>query len=103
MQFGRRKEERTLKEILAVWNCRVASIVLIVMCVAGGDVPEEDITSSSDEDDDSAEPDDLKNLDTSQSDKGTAGKESEASDEISDLVNYIQPVHFYSFEQAQCK
>lgn len=61
------------------------------------------MSSSSEEDEDSAEPDDLKNLEKSQSEKGTAGKESEASDEISDLVNYIQPVHFYSFEAAQCK
>lgn len=71
---------------------------------AGGEVPEEDvISSSSDDEDDSTEADDLKNLEKSQSDKGTAGKESEASDEISDLVNYIQPVHFYSFEAAQSK
>ncbi|CAL8090516.1 unnamed protein product [Orchesella dallaii] len=67
----------------------------------GPEVPEEDISSSSEDDEDSAEPDDLKNLEKSQSDKGTAEKESEASDEISDLVNYIQPVHFYSFEAAQ--
>ena len=28
------------------------------------------------------------------SDAGTAGKESQASAEISALVNYVQPVHF---------
>ena len=33
--------------------------------------------------------------------KGTVGKETEVSAEISDLVNYIQPVRFHSFEQAE--
>ncbi|KAK2716308.1 hypothetical protein QYM36_010774 [Artemia franciscana] len=33
--------------------------------------------------------------------KGTVGKETEASAKISDLVNYVQPVHFHSFEQAK--
>ncbi|XP_065583127.1 1-phosphatidylinositol 4,5-bisphosphate phosphodiesterase classes I and II-like [Artemia franciscana] len=33
--------------------------------------------------------------------KGTVGKETEACAEISDLVNYIQPVRFHSFEQAE--
>ncbi|XP_021345453.1 1-phosphatidylinositol 4,5-bisphosphate phosphodiesterase beta-1-like isoform X4 [Mizuhopecten yessoensis] len=31
-------------------------------------------------------------------DKGTAGKEAEAGQEMSALVNYIQPVHFHTFE-----
>ncbi|ODN05604.1 1-phosphatidylinositol 4,5-bisphosphate phosphodiesterase beta-1, partial [Orchesella cincta] len=79
------------------------SVDLEDVSASGPEIPEEDISSSSDDDEDSAEPDDLKNLDKSQSDKGTAEKESEASDEISDLVNYIQPVHFYSFESAQSK
>ncbi|KAL8603606.1 hypothetical protein ACOMHN_005548 [Nucella lapillus] len=33
-------------------------------------------------------------------DKGTAGKESEAAMEMSALVNYIQPIHFHSFESS---
>ena len=33
--------------------------------------------------------------------QGTAGEESEAGAEISALVNYIQPVHFHSFEVAE--
>ena len=37
-------------------------------------------------------------MEKSQSDKGTAGKESEAGAEISALVNYIQPIHFTSFD-----
>ncbi|XP_065579726.1 1-phosphatidylinositol 4,5-bisphosphate phosphodiesterase classes I and II-like isoform X1 [Artemia franciscana] len=35
--------------------------------------------------------------------KGTAGKETEAGAEISALVNYVQPVHFHSFEQAELR
>jgi len=34
-------------------------------------------------------------------DKGTAGKETKAGAEISALVNYVQPVHFHSFERAE--
>src|SRR5215211_4370938 len=62
---------------------------------------DEDDSLSSEDDDDSAEPGDLKNIDKSQSDKGTAGKESEAGAELSALVNYVQPVHFYSFENSK--
>lgn len=40
------------------------------------------------------------NKETPSSDSGTAGKESEAGAEISALVNYVQPVHFYSFEAS---
>jgi phosphatidylinositol phospholipase C beta len=68
--------------------------------VAAVEVPEEYVSSSSDDEEDITEPDDLKNLEKSQSDKGTAGKESEAGAEISALVNYVQPVHFYSFESS---
>ena len=35
--------------------------------------------------------------------QGTAAKEAEAAEEMSALVNYIQPVHFTTFEQAQSK
>jgi hypothetical protein len=36
--------------------------------------------------------------------QGTAGKEAEAALEMSALVNYIQPIHFHSFEasESQC-
>ncbi|XP_076463725.1 1-phosphatidylinositol 4,5-bisphosphate phosphodiesterase beta-1-like [Babylonia areolata] len=34
-------------------------------------------------------------------DKGTAGKEAEAAMEMSALVNYIQPIHFHSFESSE--
>ena len=64
---------------------------------------DEDDSLSSEDDDDSAEPGDIKNIDKSQSDKGTAGKESEAGAELSALVNYVQPVHFYSFENSKSK
>ena len=33
--------------------------------------------------------------------QGTAGKEAEAGLEMSLLVNYIQPVHFHSFEISE--
>lgn len=36
-----------------------------------------------------------------QPDKITSQKESEAGAEISALVNYVQPVHFSSFEAAE--
>jgi len=64
-------------------------------------VVDDNPSSSSEDDDDSAEPDDLQNMEKSQSDKGTAGKESVAGAEISALVNYIQPVHFTSFEVSK--
>ena len=35
--------------------------------------------------------------------QGTAGHEAEAGMEMSALVNYIQPVHFHSFEHAESK
>lgn len=34
-------------------------------------------------------------------DKAASAKETEAGAEISALVNYVQPVHFYSFESAE--
>jgi hypothetical protein len=37
------------------------------------------------------------------SDKVSAAKESEAGAEISALVNYVQPVHFLSFENSESK
>ena len=33
--------------------------------------------------------------------QGTAGKEAEAAMEMSALVNYIQPIHFHSFESSE--
>ncbi|XP_052106026.1 1-phosphatidylinositol 4,5-bisphosphate phosphodiesterase classes I and II-like isoform X4 [Mytilus californianus] len=35
--------------------------------------------------------------------KGTAGREAEAGLEMSELVNYIQPVHFHSFDTSEKK
>lgn len=34
-------------------------------------------------------------------DKASSAKETEAGAEISALVNYVQPVHFNSFESAE--
>ena len=36
-------------------------------------------------------------------DKASTAKETEAGAEISALVNYVQPVHFSSFESAESK
>ena len=35
--------------------------------------------------------------------QGTAGQEAEAGMEMSELVNYVQPVHFHSFDHAESK
>lgn len=35
--------------------------------------------------------------------QGTAGQEAEAGAEMSALVNYLQPVHFHSFDNADSK
>ncbi|KAM8946595.1 1-phosphatidylinositol 4,5-bisphosphate phosphodiesterase beta-1 isoform 2-T2 [Pelodytes ibericus] len=56
---------------------------------------EAEIESEEDDDDDD---DDLKK---SSMDEGTAGKEASATEEMSNLVNYIQPVKFESFEVSK--
>ncbi|XP_033097142.1 1-phosphatidylinositol 4,5-bisphosphate phosphodiesterase beta-1-like isoform X3 [Anneissia japonica] len=55
--------------------------------------PEELVDSESEDEDDI----------TKKQEQGTAGKESEAGEEMSALVNYIQPVHFHSFEAFEKK
>ncbi|KAG8443690.1 hypothetical protein GDO86_009022 [Hymenochirus boettgeri] len=50
------------------------------------------------EEDDEEEDDDCKK---SSMDEGTAGKEASATEEMSNLVNYIQPVKFESFESSK--
>lgn len=52
------------------------------------------ITEDSSSDDEAGKPD---------KDKTSKTKETEAGEEISALVNYVQPVHFVSFEKAQGK
>lgn len=62
-----------------------------------------------DEDESSTEEDESNVEDTrlrmgdkvSTGDKGSSTKETEAGAEISALVNYVQPVHFNSFESAK--
>ncbi|KAL3875090.1 hypothetical protein ACJMK2_038024 [Sinanodonta woodiana] len=72
--------------------------------------------------DDKMEPDDSDDCDTSDEEdlsglseeeeklrqrekreKGTAGSEAEAGMEMSELVNYVQPVHFHSFDASEKK
>lgn len=62
---------------------------------------EEEESSSAEEDDDVVE--ELKLRGEKSTDKAAAAKETEAGAEISALVNYIQPVHFTSFEAAESK
>ncbi|KAK3092878.1 hypothetical protein FSP39_008286 [Pinctada imbricata] len=54
-------------------------------------------SESSESEDDDAEVANFKK------EKGTAGKEAEAALEMSALVNYVQPVHFHSFESSEKK
>ena len=69
---------------------------------------EVEVGSDSEDEDESStlsnlSPEEIKQREKAQKDKGTAGKETEAGAEISALVNYVQPVHFHSFEHAESK
>ncbi|XP_034256942.1 1-phosphatidylinositol 4,5-bisphosphate phosphodiesterase classes I and II isoform X2 [Thrips palmi] len=55
--------------------------------------------ASGDDDDDSSSDDDAE-ADKPDKEKASKTKETEAGEEISALVNYVQPVHFVSFEKA---
>lgn len=66
-------------------------------------IDDEEESSSAEEDDDVVEELKLRGGSSEKTtDKATA-KETEAGAEISALVNYIQPVHFTSFEVAESK
>lgn len=57
-------------------------------------------------DDSSSGEEDEKQIETTRQgepDKAGSARESEAGAEISALVNYVQPVHFVSFEVAESK
>ncbi|KAL1463083.1 hypothetical protein WDU94_014872, partial [Cyamophila willieti] len=71
----------------------------------GDEEEEDDISTSGDEDDEAAVSQDIKEEmeGKPQVDKVTSAKETEAGAEISALVNYVQPVHFTSFENAEKK
>lgn len=65
-----------------------------------------EVSSESDDEDESStmsnlSPEEIRIRKKAQEDKGTAGKETEAGAEISALVNYVQPIHFHSFEHAE--
>lgn len=65
---------------------------------------DEDESSSAEEDDDVVEELKLRGGSSEKTtDKAATAKETEAGAEISALVNYIQPVHFTSFEVAESK
>ncbi|XP_062621888.1 1-phosphatidylinositol 4,5-bisphosphate phosphodiesterase classes I and II-like isoform X3 [Saccostrea cucullata] len=69
--------------------------------VPGPDANLEDVPSdSSDSDDDDGDDDNEEQIQF-KVEKGTAGQEAEAGLEMSMLVNYVQPVHFHSFETSE--
>lgn len=63
---------------------------------------DEDESSSADEgEEEGAEEMKMCPLEKSPNDKAIAAQETEAGAEISALVNYVQPVHFTSFENSE--
>ncbi|KAL8601332.1 hypothetical protein ACOMHN_054625 [Nucella lapillus] len=70
-----------------------------------GVFPDSDTDGSDSEDEDDAatelSEEEKKKRERELRDKGTAGKEAEAAMEMSALVNYIQPVHFHTFEASE--
>ncbi|XP_056020621.1 1-phosphatidylinositol 4,5-bisphosphate phosphodiesterase beta-1-like isoform X14 [Ostrea edulis] len=66
---------------------------------------DEVVSDSSDSDDDNDADDDdneeARRRRQFKAEKGTAGREAEAGLEMSMLVNYVQPVHFHSFEVSE--
>ncbi|XP_037772909.1 1-phosphatidylinositol 4,5-bisphosphate phosphodiesterase classes I and II-like isoform X6 [Penaeus monodon] len=74
--------------------------------VANGEIPdggamEEVESSSSEEDEGPPTPDGVHPRERTSSEGSTANAEEEAGAEISALVNYVQPVHFHSFEVSE--
>ncbi|KAI5745124.1 hypothetical protein M8J76_008422 [Diaphorina citri] len=71
----------------------------------GEEEEEDDVSTSGDDEDEAAGSEDMKlQLEGKPSvDKVTSAKETEAGAEISALVNYVQPIHFISFENAEKK
>ncbi|XP_076443085.1 1-phosphatidylinositol 4,5-bisphosphate phosphodiesterase classes I and II-like [Babylonia areolata] len=66
--------------------------------------PDSDTDDSDSEDEDAAmemSEEEKKRRERMEKEKGTAGKEAEAAMEMSLLVNYVQPVHFHSFEASE--
>ncbi|XP_061173851.1 1-phosphatidylinositol 4,5-bisphosphate phosphodiesterase beta-1-like isoform X2 [Saccostrea echinata] len=69
--------------------------------VPGPDANLEDVASDSSDSDDDDGDDDNEERRQFNVEKGTAGQEAEAGLEMSMLVNYVQPVHFHSFETSE--
>ncbi|XP_038071364.1 1-phosphatidylinositol 4,5-bisphosphate phosphodiesterase beta-1-like isoform X3 [Patiria miniata] len=57
--------------------------------------------SDSDDDEENMSKEEAQRHQMEKREKGTAGQEAEAGREMSALVNYIQPVHFHTFEAAE--
>jgi phosphatidylinositol phospholipase C beta len=64
---------------------------------------EEESSSAEEAEDDNPSEMKLRLQEKPSSDKVSAAKESEAGAEISALVNYVQPVHFSTFENSESK
>ncbi|XP_041352677.1 1-phosphatidylinositol 4,5-bisphosphate phosphodiesterase beta-1-like [Gigantopelta aegis] len=82
------------------------SEISVVKAVAVGDelLNDSESESSDDEDDvalDIMSEEEKYRRQREKRERGTAGKEAEAASEMSELVNYIMPVHFHSFEVAE--
>lgn len=70
---------------------------------SGQEDEDEEEESSTEEDESNVEDMKMRLGDKAVPDKASAAKETEAGAEISALVNYVQPVHFNSFESAEKK
>ncbi|KAL7642933.1 UNVERIFIED_CONTAM: hypothetical protein RMT77_006222 [Armadillidium vulgare] len=64
-------------------------------------IPEEDVSSSSDDEDEGSVPAEERQNSRRVSKQDTLAAEEEAGAEISALVNYVQPVHFTSFDVSE--
>ncbi|XP_069955490.1 1-phosphatidylinositol 4,5-bisphosphate phosphodiesterase classes I and II isoform X4 [Cherax quadricarinatus] len=73
--------------------------------VANGEIPDggalDVVSSSSDEEEGALTPEEIHEREVTSPERGTTDAEEEAGAEISALVNYVQPVHFHSFEAAE--
>ncbi|XP_045617004.1 1-phosphatidylinositol 4,5-bisphosphate phosphodiesterase classes I and II isoform X3 [Procambarus clarkii] len=69
-----------------------------------GEIPDggvEDVVSSSSDEEGALTPEEIHEREVTSPERGTTDAEEEAGAEISALVNYVQPVHFHSFEAAE--
>lgn len=90
MKVGNRKYKRKIVDLMMEEAC-ICDVLIFL---------DEEDESSTEEDESNVEDMKLRMGDKAAADK-SAAKETEAGAEISALVNYVQPVHFNSFESAE--